>query len=103
MIEIDEIQNKNAKFKLDDNQVKVFLGDVLKFGRVRFRIRDLVTENKETAQDKNPGLLSKFRRKKAVSKVQHGLLMNTNDQSELNATGYRSNRRSTGFGDDLLI
>lgn len=39
MVEVDEIQNKMAKFKTEDNQVKVFQGDVLKFGRVRFRIK----------------------------------------------------------------
>jgi len=44
MTEIEEIQNKQVRFKGENSQVKVLKGDVIKFGRVRFRVRELVTE-----------------------------------------------------------
>ena len=71
MVEIDEIQNKIAKFKPELNQVKVFQGDVLKFGRVRFKIREMVTQTQSGLYSpKKSWLQNKFKpTPQKVSKV----------------------------------
>lgn len=95
MNDLDKIQNRATKFKEEGQQVKVYKGDVIKFGRVRFLVRELVTQTKSTS-GKDKGIFKKLRLSGALSKI-HNMPAS---QSDLNATGVFKTTRSE-IGDDF--
>jgi hypothetical protein len=40
-----QMQDRNKKWKSPENLVTIVKGDIVKFGRVRFRVRELVIES----------------------------------------------------------
>ena len=41
------MQDRNKKWKSTENLITIVQGDVVKFGRVRFRVRELVLESEQ--------------------------------------------------------
>ena len=55
LVTAEDIQNRNHKRKENEDSLKVETGDIIKFGRVRFRVKKLVISKADNALpgDKN--------------------------------------------------